>query len=243
MANVRWKDKAAIVVAAGDKIPITDITDSTDKHVTPALLAAFTLDGKTIGDGTAGAIVTIDAAQTLTQKRLNSPGINSATAITATSAEINKLAGVTATTAEINKLAGLTPSTVELNFVDGVTSAIQTQLNALAAQMITITKQVFTYGVNSTTGAGVTTKTITAATILADLGLTGYLINPQSVIATVYTNPSAGVYNSVDIGTSIRVNTSTSAGVERVNDIVFSGLTAATAYSHVIHYTLIADPT
>jgi len=120
MANVRWKDKAAIIVAAGDKMPITDITDNTDKHVTPALLAAYTLQGKTIGGGTAGAIVTIDASQTLTSKRLNSPGINSATAVTATSAELNKMAGVTADTAEINKLDGLTPSTAELNYVKGV---------------------------------------------------------------------------------------------------------------------------
>lgn len=53
--------------------------------------------------------------------------------ITATTAELNILDGVTATASEINILDGLTASTTELNYVDGVTSAIQTQLNAKAA--------------------------------------------------------------------------------------------------------------
>ena len=52
--------------------------------------------------------------------------------ITATAAELNILDGVTATTAELNILDGV-PLTTNLSYVDGVTSAIQTQLNALAA--------------------------------------------------------------------------------------------------------------
>ena len=199
MANVRWKDKAAIVVAAGDKIPITDITDSTDKHVTPALLAAFTLDGKTIGDGTAGAIATIDANQTFTNKRLNNPGINSATAITATSAEINKLAGVTATTAEINKLAGLTPTTAELNYVDGVTAPIQTQINSIGS----VLTKTFTYGVIFT--ASGTSKEITEATILTALAVgSNYVIDPSSVMLNVF-SVTGGTHSQLDSGAGAQI--------------------------------------
>lgn len=53
--------------------------------------------------------------------------------LTATAAELNILDGVTATTAELNILDGVTATTAEINYVSGVTSAIQTQLDAKAA--------------------------------------------------------------------------------------------------------------
>tara|TARA_B110000977_G_scaffold31982_1_gene42384 strand:- start:98 stop:832 length:735 start_codon:yes stop_codon:yes gene_type:complete len=53
--------------------------------------------------------------------------------VTATTAEINILAGVTADASEINLLDGVTATTDEINYVSGVTSAIQTQLDAKAA--------------------------------------------------------------------------------------------------------------
>ena len=53
--------------------------------------------------------------------------------VTATTAELNILAGVTADATELNLLDGVTASTAELNYVSGVTSAIQTQLDAKAA--------------------------------------------------------------------------------------------------------------
>lgn len=59
--------------------------------------------------------------------------------VTASVAELNLLDGVTATTAELNILDGVTATAAELNFVDGVTSAIQTQLDAKAANAATHT--------------------------------------------------------------------------------------------------------
>lgn len=43
MANVRWKDKTDIAtLAAGDRMPVTDVSDaSTDKYTTPAEIAAY----------------------------------------------------------------------------------------------------------------------------------------------------------------------------------------------------------
>ena len=53
--------------------------------------------------------------------------------VNATTAELNVLAGVTADTAELNLLDGVNATTDEINYVSGVTSAIQTQLDAKAA--------------------------------------------------------------------------------------------------------------
>ena len=53
--------------------------------------------------------------------------------VTATTAELNILDGVTATAAELNILDGVSATTAEINYVGGVTSAIQTQLDAKAA--------------------------------------------------------------------------------------------------------------
>jgi len=53
--------------------------------------------------------------------------------ITASTAELNILVGVTADASEINLLDGVTATTAEINYVSGVTSAIQTQLDAKAA--------------------------------------------------------------------------------------------------------------
>jgi hypothetical protein len=64
-------------------------------------------------------VASLAGTETLTNKTLTSPKINEDVALTATATELNILDGATL-------------STTELNYVDGVTSAIQTQLNALA---------------------------------------------------------------------------------------------------------------
>lgn len=59
--------------------------------------------------------------------------VNLLDGVTSSTAELNILDGVTATAAELNVVDGITATTAELNFTDGVTSAIQTQLDAKAA--------------------------------------------------------------------------------------------------------------
>lgn len=81
------------------------------------------------GGTSGGAVVGVTAQQTLTNKTLTSPKINSSVAVSASSEELNILDGATLSTAELNLLDGVTASTTELNYVDGVTSAIQTQLD------------------------------------------------------------------------------------------------------------------
>jgi hypothetical protein len=64
-------------------------------------------------------VASLAGTETLTNKTLTSP-------------KINENVDLLATSTELNILDGATLSTTELNYVDGVTSAIQTQLNALA---------------------------------------------------------------------------------------------------------------
>lgn len=87
--------------------------------------------------------------------------------VTATTAELNILDGVTATTAELNLLDGVTATTIELNYVDGVTSAIQTQLDAKAAD-----------------------TTQAEATWEAGTGTTESIVSPAKVKAAVLANPT-----------------------------------------------------
>ena len=67
---------------------------------------------------------------------------------------------VTATAAELNILDGVTATTAELNYVDGVTSAIQTQLDTIAANGTFATP---TLGSVITITGGTQSWTVTAA--------------------------------------------------------------------------------
>lgn len=58
---------------------------------------------------------------------------------------LSTISDVTASAAEVNILDGATLTTTELNYVDGVTSAIQTQLDAKAAKLITTNRQTASY--------------------------------------------------------------------------------------------------
>lgn len=65
MANVRWKDKSAVIPAYNDRLPITDVSASnTDGYVTPAALSVMT-NGRqygATGDGTTDDATAIQAA-------------------------------------------------------------------------------------------------------------------------------------------------------------------------------------
>jgi hypothetical protein len=147
-------------------------------------MAEFILREKSI-PSVGSAIVTDSATQTLTNKKLTSPKINSDTTITANGADINKLSGMTSTTAELNKLHGVTASTAEINYLTGVTSSIQTQINNIANQSQGVTNRIYHYspGVVS----GVTSQIINEATLRAESGITGYYrVDPDSIAVSVY---------------------------------------------------------
>lgn len=74
-----------------------------------------------------------DELATLDGLTADTAELNLLDGVTATTAELNILDGVTADASEINLLDGVTATTAEINYVSGVTSAIQTQLDAKAA--------------------------------------------------------------------------------------------------------------
>ena len=189
MADITIQDLDLItspsLLANGDIFHFQDVSDSyTDKVAALSAMAEFILREKSI-PSVGSEIVTDSATQTLTNKKLTSPKINSDTTITANGADINKLSGMTSTTAELNKLHGVTASTTEINYLTGVTSSIQTQINDIANQSQGVTSRIYHYspGVIS----GVTLQIINEATLRAEHGIdNGYRVDPDSISVSVY---------------------------------------------------------
>lgn len=172
MANKRLKDFTAKAVPEGaDVIFANNATVDQEVKVPFSGVKTYVLNGKTVGGTAPGDIVNIDSAQTLTNKRLNSPAINSTTPTSATSAELNILHGAIITTAELNRL-------------QGVTDNIQAQLNALNTSAYVATQRTYTYGTGTITG--VSSQIITDAELVNNTGLTGWYTNPDSITVSVY---------------------------------------------------------
>ena len=172
MAAKRLKDFKAKAVPEGN-----DVVYANDKNIDQEVKVPFSgvktyvLDGKTIGGTAPGDIVDIDTPQTLKNKRLNSPGINDTSAVTAKSAELNIMHGAIITTAELNRL-------------QGVTDNIQAQLNALSAVAYDVRQRTYTYGTGTITGVG--SQIITDSALVHNTGLTGWYTNPDSITVSVY---------------------------------------------------------
>ena len=197
--GVQWSDPAAVGVftesiifegATADAYETTlAVTDPTaDRTITlpnATGTVALTSDVTTHADltaahGASGAVVGTTNTQTLTNKTLTSPKINEDVVMSASSTELNILDGATL-------------STTELNYVDGVTSAIQTQLNAKAADadLTTHTGSTTAHGatgavVGTTNTQTLTNKTLTSPTLTTPaLGVaTADSINGTSIPST-----------------------------------------------------------
>ena len=173
MANKRLKDFTAKAVPEGaDVIFANNATVDQEVKVPFTGVKSYVLGGKTVGGTAPGDIVNIDSAQTLTNKRLNSPAINSTTITSATSAELNILHGATITTQELNRLQGITDN-------------IQAQLNALSTSAYVATQRTYTYGTGTITGMG--SQIITDSALVANTGLgSSYYTNPDSITVAIY---------------------------------------------------------
>ena len=137
MANKRLKDfKAKAVPEGADVIFANNATVDQEVKVPFSGVKTYVLDGKKVGGTSPGDIVNIDSAQTLTNKRLNSPAINSTTPTSATSAELNILHGATITTQELNRLQGITGDIVDIDSAQTLTNK---RLNTPAINSTTIT--------------------------------------------------------------------------------------------------------
>lgn len=242
MANKRVRDNAALLytgVASGDIFFIDDLDANEDKKITAAELKKYVLENGTIGGTAAGDIADIDSAQTFTNKRLNSPGINSATPVTADSAEINKLDGLTATTANLQLTATYA---AKIPYLANVTSDIQAQINAIN---VLPTALVYGYGLTFTAdGSG--NKILTESAILTALGIstTAYVIDPTSLHGTTCT-VSGGNYDVIDDTGVAAPNVAigwivqTDAGQTHLDEIKCSGLTPSNVYNIAFSFKIV----
>jgi len=250
MADITIQDLDLItspsLLANGDIFHFQDVSDSyTDKVAALSAMAEFVLREKSI-PSVGSAIVTDSATQTLTNKTLTSPKINSATTITANGADINKLSGMTSTTAELNKLHGVTASTAEINYLTGVTSSIQTQINNIANQSQGVTNRIYHYspGVVS----GVTSQIINEATLRAEYGIgSEYRVDPNSISVSVYKLESARWYllppaDSSGGSDGVVFLTTTTAGPasQTVLNSIDIALLSPDSYRIVVNYKVLA---
>ena len=231
------------LLANGDIFHFQDLSDSyTDKVAALSAMAAFILREKSI-PSVGSEIVTDSATQTLTNKKLTSPKINSDTTITANGADINKLSGMTSTTDELNKLHGVTASTAEFNYLTGVTSSIQTQINNIANQSQGVTNIIYHYspGVIS----GVTSQIINEATLRAEYGIdSSYRVDPDSISVSVYKLESERWYllppASATEGIIFFSTTTAGPASQTVLNSINVELSSSESYRIVINYKVLA---
>ena len=223
-------------LAAGDVFAIDDLDGAETKKVTLATVKRYATEDRGIGTNVAGAFVLTDSNQTLTDKRLSSPQLNEAVAVTATATEVNKLAGCTTSTAELNKLTGVTTTPTQFNYLNTATSNIQTQLSNLGLLIGSVEDKTFTYSLGFSQGVGVTTKDITQATIITALGMAGYVVDHTTLICSLHIVQS-GIYNVVPFeggGVKYEYTTKTVAGQLQLDTITISGLEGQKEYNIAI---------
>jgi hypothetical protein len=246
MVDITLKDLYLVtspsLLDSDDIFHFQDVMDAyTDKVADLSAIAEFILREKNI-PSVGSEIVTDYATQTLTNKTLTSPKINSATTITANGADINKLSGMTSSTAELNKLTGVTVTPTEINRLSGVTGNIQTQINNLINQLGGITNRIYHYspGVVS----GVESQIISEATLRAEYGIsTGYRVDPNSIAVSVYKLGSGRWYLIQPAQSSDEVVffTTTTAGPasQTVLNNIDIKLLIPDSYRIVVHYKVL----
>src|SRR5690554_6735854 len=155
-----------------DEILVVSAFEDEERRSPISGVKSAVLGSATIGGNSAGDILTTNAAQTVTNKRLNTPAINSASAMNATSTELNILSGATISTTELNRLAGGRGS-------------VQTQNDGLVAGTLDITSRTFTYGTGTLTA--VETQTISEATLRLPAGGSSFhRVDPNSLAVCVW---------------------------------------------------------
>lgn len=160
---------------------------------------------------------TLTGVQTLTNKRLTFPKLNSDTHIIVESSHVNFLSGLTQNVE--NALD---------DFESRVTSLEQgdTSINILSFPHI--------YALEFTTGSGVTTKTITQSDILTALGLSTsvYVVDYSTVSVSLYQKPST-YYRSLVLeagGINLDITTQTTYSQVQLGEIQLTGLTGEKTY-------------
>jgi len=224
-------------LATTDEFEVQVSGETSTKKALLSVLKTLFFGTAVIGGNAAGDIITTNGTQTLTNKTLTSPTIGTAATLPAATTI------GTVTAAELLKLAGLTPSTAELNYVDGVTSAIQTQLDTIAATAGGIVDRTYCYGATEQNSG--TSRSITEATILTACGVSSaYRMNPTTLSIQVY-EVVTGTYTQLDVsaGCGIRYRNVNDAYGLHVATVDITGLTNLSYYNVVITFKIYAIPT
>lgn len=158
--------------ATNDYVYIHSTVDNAERKALISAIASRILNYATIGGTATGDIVTIDGVQTLTNKRMNSMGVNSSTAVTADSSELNILDGASITTAELNKLSG-------------IASNVQAQINSILGSIIDMGQRDFIYKTGRI--SGVSNQYISEADMRLACGISGsYRVDPNSISVVLW---------------------------------------------------------
>jgi hypothetical protein len=209
-------------IALTDVMEVQTPADTVTKKTTLTLIKALLFGGKTVGGTGAGDIMDIDSAQTATNKRFTSPKLNENVAITSLATDVNILAGAAA--------AGVTPT--EFQYLNGVTSAIQTQINALTPATW-VSSRPDIYYETWTNAGGVTTKTITGASIVTALLPAGYNIAvPCQIQLYLLTTDEY----TVEATATYKITRATSPGATHLESIAITGMTAGLSYGIAVTF-------
>jgi len=174
-----------------DFLHISDTSDANkDKKVSILNILKKILGNRAFGGS--GNIVTADGSyQTMSNKRIDSIKLNSATAMTTTGDVLNKLTGWDGQATDLNKLSNIQTTKTELSYLHGVTGSIQNQINNIAAAMVT---NIYHYGIDVTI-SGTGGYTISHNDLRTNAGLgSGYLISHIGILISVYKKSAANTY-------------------------------------------------
>jgi len=192
------------VLEVGDWILLEDKNTGRTMKISAAAMRLFMLYVKAMGGSGSGDITTNNATQSLSNKTLLLPILNSGAAVIATGPEVNVLHGITIDTATLNRLAGLSGNIMTL-----LNSKVNTTQMANVA-----------YFYHTTITATATTTSISEATIRAALGFSTYkrvgkqiMIQLQTGASPVsITTPSVSIYTETSGRYLERVDFTTTVG-------------------------------
>jgi len=192
-----------------------------------ANLKKWILGNRTIGGTAAGDIVTTNASQTQTNKRMDNPAINSANPTGVTSEDLDKVSDLQEVVrADFLALAGTTGALQpQIDAVVADAAAIQTYLDGDLTDLIqdiqnAIDVTPLTYTLEIGIGAGVTSYEITEATILTALGLAVGTKISHLVMVAFGQNTGSGYETSSN--ESVVVLSQVTSGITHLNKVTMT---------------------
>lgn len=162
---------------------VDDYVNGNDSHCQAIHIKQYVLNGKTIGGTESGDIVDTDKVQTLKNKRLNEPQINSETKLLSTSEELNKLHNNNITPNDLTALhtyAEKLPALSDLSTSKTVQAQIDNIKNMVEASNYYLYHKIFK--------ADNANKTFSYEDILSELNIDKdiYYIVPGSLMVQLY---------------------------------------------------------